>query len=129
MDFLVRLPAAAVRALIRLYQLTLSGLAGRQCRHLPGCSEFCSEAIGLHGLWAGGWMGLARLGRCRPMGSSGYDPVPSCVPPEAAWFRPWAYGAWSAQAMRCRHDYDRAASAAERDSSGSRIEPGSDSAT
>ena len=129
--FMARLPATAARALIRVYQLTLSGIAGRQCRHLPSCSEFCDEAIRLHGFWAGGWMGLARLSRCRPFGSSGHDPVPVLPPARGAWFKPWAYGAWSAKAMHCSHDRDheRAASAAERDSSGSRIASGKDSAT
>src|SRR5688500_16684251 len=49
--------------LIRAYQLTLSALMGRQCRHWPSCSDYMDEAIGRHGLWAGGWMGFARV--CR----------------------------------------------------------------
>ena len=39
---------------IRGYQLSLSGLIGRQCRHLPSCSEYTDEAIQRHGFWAGG---------------------------------------------------------------------------
>ena len=79
---------------IRLYQLTLSGLVGRQCRHLPSCSEYTDEAIQRHGLWAGGWMGVARICRCGPMGTSGIDRVPDALPPGSGWYKPWAYGRW-----------------------------------
>ncbi len=79
---------------IRAYQLTLSSVAGSQCRHLPTCSAYTDEAIQRHGLWAGGFMGLARLCRCHPWGTAGYDPVPGDLPPHARWWRPWAYGRW-----------------------------------
>ena len=46
------------------------GSIGRQCRHLPSCSEYTDEAISRHGLWAGGWMGVARICRCGPFGTS-----------------------------------------------------------
>jgi putative membrane protein insertion efficiency factor len=82
------------RALIRLYQLTLSGLVGRQCRYLPTCSAYADEAIRDHGLWAGGWMAAARICRCHPWGATGFDPPPAAFPPEASWKRPWRYGRW-----------------------------------
>ncbi len=85
---------AAAHAAIRAYQLTLSAFVGRACRHLPSCSEFTDEAIQTHGLWAGGWMGLARICRCNPWGTSGYDPVPGHAPPDAMWATPWRYGKW-----------------------------------
>lgn len=80
--------------LIRFYQLTLSAFVGRQCRHLPTCSDYADEAIQKHGLWVGGWMGLARIVRCRPGGTSGYDPVPDTPPRGAGAFTPWRYGRW-----------------------------------
>ena len=80
--------------LLRAYQLSLSGLLGRQCRHLPTCSHFADEAILRHGLWIGGWMGLARLSRCRPFGTAGYDPVPLHACGNAKWWLPWRYGVW-----------------------------------
>src|SRR5687767_652828 len=89
-----RLPALAGRALIRSYRYTLSPLIGFHCRHLPTCSEYSEEAIGRFGLWAGGWMTLARLCRCHPLGSSGLDFVPEAIPPRAAWWLPWRYGRW-----------------------------------
>jgi uncharacterized protein len=79
---------------IRAYQLTFSSLAGRQCRHWPSCSEYADEAIARHGLWAGAWMGLARISRCGPLGTSGIDLVPHAVPPRAHWYAPWRYGSW-----------------------------------
>lgn len=84
----------AAHGLIRLYQLTFSGVVGRQCRHLPTCSDYMDEAIMRHGLWAGGWMGLARLLRCHPLGSEGFDPVSRSLPARARWYRPWRYGSW-----------------------------------
>jgi putative membrane protein insertion efficiency factor len=84
----------AARALIRVYQLTLSGLLGRQCRYLPTCSAYADEAIARHGAWAGSWMGAARICRCHPLGGSGFDPPPGTPPPGAVWWRPWSYGAW-----------------------------------
>jgi putative membrane protein insertion efficiency factor len=90
------LPARSARGAIRLYQLTLSSLVGRQCRHLPTCSAYMDEAIGHYGLWAGGWIGLARLCRCHPFGASGYDPVPAKLPPQADPLHPWRYGSWRA---------------------------------
>ena len=85
---------SAARGGIRLYQLTLSALIGRACRHLPTCSDYTSEAIGRHGLWAGCWMGIARVCRCHPWGTHGYDPVPEARPSGAHPLLPWRYGTW-----------------------------------
>jgi putative membrane protein insertion efficiency factor len=90
-----RLARGTAHCGIRFYQLTFSALIGRQCRHMPSCSEFMDDAIGRHGLWIGGWMGLARLCRCHPWGTDGYDPVPPVPPSRARWYRPWRYGAWT----------------------------------
>lgn len=89
-----RLARGSAHAAIRAYQLTLSGVAGRQCRYLPTCSAYADEAIARHGAWAGSWMGLARLCRCHPLGGSGYDPVSATLPAGASGTRPWRYGAW-----------------------------------
>ncbi len=84
----------SAHGLIRAYQLTLSSLLGRHCRHLPTCSEFTDEAIARHGVWAGGWMGLSRVCRCHPWGTAGFDPVPAVLPEGTHWSRPWRYGRW-----------------------------------
>ena len=71
---------SAPAALLRIYKLTLSPLfmaLGARCRHEPSCSEYAAEAVERYGLIKGGWMGLKRLSRCRPGGTSGWDPVPT----------------------------------------------------
>ena len=90
----------AAHVAIRTYQLTLSSLVGRQCRHMPSCSEFTDEAIQTHGFWAGGWMGLARICRCQPWGTAGFDPVPDSLPETGGPLTPWRYGQWRGP-LRC----------------------------
>ncbi len=91
---LARLPRQVGRLLVLLYRYTLSPLLGPRCRHLPSCSEYADEAITRFGLWAGGWMALARILRCHPWGTHGLDFVPGVPPPGACWFLPWRYGRW-----------------------------------
>jgi putative membrane protein insertion efficiency factor len=90
-----RAPGLAGIGLIRLYRLTLSPFLGRQCRYLPTCSEYTEGAISRYGLWAGMWIGFARIQRCGPGGASGFDPVPDELPENAAWYLPWRYGRWT----------------------------------
>jgi uncharacterized protein len=89
-----RAPRGVGRLLIKAYQYTLSPLVGFHCRHLPTCSAYADEALARFGLWAGGWMTLARLLRCHPLGTSGLDFVPTALPPQARWYLPWRYGRW-----------------------------------
>ncbi|MEX0956061.1 MAG: membrane protein insertion efficiency factor YidD [Rhizobiaceae bacterium] len=86
-------------ALVRFYQLTLSGFIGNSCRHFPTCSEFAYEAIARHGLWSGGWMGLFRFMRCGPGGTHGIDPVPEALEPDLRWYTPWRFWRISAKPM------------------------------
>jgi putative membrane protein insertion efficiency factor len=88
-----KLARSGAHALIRGYQLTLSSIMGRHCRYLPTCSEYTDEAIQRHGLWAGGWIGFARICRCRPGAASGYDPVPD-RDPRGRPYTPWRYADW-----------------------------------
>src|SRR5262245_56205357 len=90
----VRAPARAARGLVHVYRYTLSPLIGFDCRHLPTCSSYADEALDRFGLWAGGWMALARLTRCHPFGTSGLDFVPAALPRHARWYLPWRYGRW-----------------------------------
>src|SRR5260370_2976419 len=76
-------PRRVARALVKLYRLVLSPLIGFHCRHLPTCSQYSDEALERFGLWAGGWMTLARLLRCQPWGTSGPPYVPPRLPPTA----------------------------------------------
>ena len=89
-----RLPRLFGRGLVALYRYTLAPLIGPRCRHLPSCSEYADEAIARFGLWAGGWMALARILRCQPWGTSGLDFVPAEVSAKWRWWLPWRYGRW-----------------------------------
>lgn len=89
-----RSPRLLGRALVHAYRLTIAPLIGFNCRHLPSCSAYADEALQKFGLWAGGWMTLARLLRCHPLGSSGLDFVPDDLPARARWYLPWRYGRW-----------------------------------
>ncbi|MGI8437330.1 MAG: membrane protein insertion efficiency factor YidD, partial [Chthoniobacterales bacterium] len=59
-----------VRFFVRAYQITLSpvlswlGGPGSGCRFQPTCSQYFLEAIEIHGVLRGSWLGLRRLGRC-----------------------------------------------------------------
>ncbi len=87
-------PRLIGRGLIKIYRLTLSPLIGFDCRHLPTCSDYADQALDRFGLWAGGWMTLARLLRCQPWGTSGLDFVPQALPEKSRWYMPWRYGRW-----------------------------------
>jgi putative membrane protein insertion efficiency factor len=91
---LSKVPRQGGRALVKLYRLTFSPLVGFHCRHLPTCSQYADEALDRFGLWAGGWMTLARLLRCHPWGTDGLDFVPNALPTGARWYLPWRYARW-----------------------------------
>jgi putative membrane protein insertion efficiency factor len=91
---LANVPRRAARGLVMVYRYTLSPLVGFHCRHLPTCSAYADEALDRFGLWAGGWMTLARLLRCHPFGTSGLDVVPGAPPSGARWYVPWRYARW-----------------------------------
>ena len=93
-DGIGRIPRLLGRALIAGYRLALAPLIGLDCRHLPTCSAYGDEALARFGLWAGGWMTLARLCRCHPFGTRGLDFVPLALPAAARWYTPWRYGRW-----------------------------------
>lgn len=63
---------------IRLYQKTLGPVLGMfsSCRFTPTCSEYGRGALERFGFWRGWWLTIRRIGRCRPYGGSGHDPVP-----------------------------------------------------
>jgi putative membrane protein insertion efficiency factor len=81
-DVTVTLPAARSRRPARVLLAVVHGyqraFAGRPspCRYAPSCSQYAAEAIERHGAFRGSWLAVRRLGRCRPWGGSGFDPVP-----------------------------------------------------
>ena len=62
--------------LIRFYQVALSPWLGKNCRYQPTCSQYMLEALKVHGLYKGVFLGIKRILSCHPWGGSGYDPVP-----------------------------------------------------
>jgi putative membrane protein insertion efficiency factor len=69
-----RIPALAIIGVVRVYQLTLSPIFGRQCRFRPTCSNYMIEAVQKYGAVRGAAKGIWRIARCNPFGGSGYDP-------------------------------------------------------
>lgn len=72
----VRLPQALLVLLIRAYRLLLSPLLPPACRFAPSCSEYSLEAVSRHGVLRGSYLAIRRIGRCHPLHSGGFDPVP-----------------------------------------------------
>ncbi len=73
-QWLRRLPAAALIGIVRLYQMLLSPLFGRQCRFYPTCSEYFIRSVQKRGAVLGGLRGVWRILRCHPFHRGGYDP-------------------------------------------------------
>jgi putative membrane protein insertion efficiency factor len=65
-----------VIATLKGYKYLISPILPSACRFSPTCSEYMMEAVRMHGVARGVWMGLKRLGRCHPFCEGGYDPVP-----------------------------------------------------
>lgn len=61
---------------IRIYQVAISPMLGKNCRFKPTCSHYMVSAIEEWGVLKGIWLGLKRIGKCHPWGPHGYDPVP-----------------------------------------------------
>ena len=75
-----------IQFFIRAYQLLVAPLLkaitgpGGGCRYEPSCSRYFSEAVEVHGVARGCWLGVKRIARCQPWGGSGPDPVPPARP-------------------------------------------------
>lgn len=65
----------AIHGLISAYQ-AFSRTRPPSCRYVPSCSHYVDEAVQLHGVVKGSWLGFRRICRCHPWGGHGVDPVP-----------------------------------------------------
>ncbi|MGP5548101.1 membrane protein insertion efficiency factor YidD [Psychrobacter alimentarius] len=61
---------------ILFYQKIISPILPARCRYYPTCSNYGKQALVWHGVWAGSWLLLKRIGRCHPLGGHGIDFVP-----------------------------------------------------
>lgn len=71
---LVALPSQVLIGTVRVYQLTLSPIIGRQCRFEPTCSRYFIGAVRKYGAVRGAARGVWRICRCHPFHPGGYDP-------------------------------------------------------
>ena len=70
----IDLPSRILIGLVRLYQIFLSPLLGRQCRFHPSCSNYFIQAVEKYGPLSGSLRGLWRICRCNPFHPGGEDP-------------------------------------------------------
>lgn len=70
------LAVLVLKELIGLYKALISPYLPPACRFIPTCSVYAVEALERHGLVKGLLLSAARVVRCNPLCSGGYDPVP-----------------------------------------------------
>ena len=75
MTAVLRLPALAGLALLRVYRLTLSPLYGDRCKYHPTCSQYALDAVRELGLLRGALLAALRILRCNPWSHGGVDHV------------------------------------------------------
>lgn len=61
------------------YRALLSPVLGPACRFEPTCSAYAEEAIQRFGIAKGSALAAARILRCHPFASAGFDPVPASI--------------------------------------------------
>ncbi len=74
--FIRSLPAQTLIFCIELYRAYVSPLRLPTCRFFPTCSEYAVESLKTHGAVKGSLLAVARLLKCAPWHSGGWDPVP-----------------------------------------------------
>ncbi|WP_074041366.1 membrane protein insertion efficiency factor YidD [Kiritimatiella glycovorans] len=64
---------ATVLCLVRLYRKGISGWFAPSCRFHPSCSEYCEQAVRIHGAGRGLALTALRLLKCHPFHPGGVD--------------------------------------------------------
>ena len=75
MKYINKITTFILLSFVKAYQLFISPLLPKTCRHLPTCSEYTVEAIKTLGPVKGSLKSIIRIIKCNPLGSHGYDPV------------------------------------------------------
>jgi hypothetical protein len=57
-----------------IYRTAISPFTPPTCRFHPTCSSYAEQALRKYGAVKGLILTLYRIGRCHPLGGSGYDP-------------------------------------------------------
>ena len=65
-----------INLVIDFYKRLISPYLPNACRFEPTCSVYMKEAIRIHGILKGTYLGVKRILRCHPWGKAGFDPVP-----------------------------------------------------
>ena len=60
---------------IRIYQLAISPLLGKNCRFEPTCSCYALKAFEEFGFLKACYLSIIRICKCHPFHPGGYDPV------------------------------------------------------
>lgn len=64
-------------SIIKGYSYLVSPLLGQNCRFHPTCSAYMMQAIEVHGVFKGVWLGVRRILKCHPYHKGDMcDPVP-----------------------------------------------------
>jgi len=71
---MIGLPGWLMIGAVRMYQIFLSPLLGRNCRFTPTCSAYFIAAVKKYGAINGAIRGAWRICRCNPFNSGGFDP-------------------------------------------------------
>ncbi|MFT4147966.1 MAG: membrane protein insertion efficiency factor YidD [Micrococcaceae bacterium] len=75
--YIIALPRSIVVTLLNCYRKIVSPSYGNVCRYFPSCSAYTTEAIIVHGLVKGSYLGGKRILSCNPWGGMGVDHVPA----------------------------------------------------
>ena len=75
-NFVHRIIELFLLSLIKIYKACISPFLVHSCNFRPTCSEYMFEAIKVHGILKGLYLGIKRLLKCTPNRKFTYDPVP-----------------------------------------------------
>lgn len=70
----IDVPSKFLIGCVRLYQMLISPLIGRNCRFQPTCSSYFIQAVQKYGPVRGSLKGIWRICRCNPFNPGGEDP-------------------------------------------------------
>ena len=76
--FLKSLPKSLLLLFVATYRTLGTTHMGGACRFTPSCSEYAVEAIKTHSFLFAIYLISKRVLKCRPGGTFGFDPVPTC---------------------------------------------------